>query len=170
MVELGSVSIWKTRVVHTMAVLLVVAFFAWPFVHRWLCVQQLVDPWKLGGFAMYTVFDTADFANVWGDTDPLSPALYLTDREQTALEEWLYRSQHLGLLYPPVELGAMLLATRPDVNIIVTRQKRIELDPSTGITFWRGITYYTTRTVNGYETHLVDVLPPPGHYPSSPPL
>ena len=170
MVELGRLFIWKTRAIHALAIVLVVAFCIWPFVHRWLCVQLLVDPWKLGGFAMYTVFDTADFANVWGDTDPLSPALYLNDQEQNALQEWIYLAQHLGLLHPPHALGALLLENRPELQIIVTRQIRVELHPETAVTFSREITYHTTRTADGYQTQLVDVTPPVGEWGESVPL
>jgi hypothetical protein len=116
---------------------------------------------------MYTVFDTADFANVWGDTNPASPALYLNDQEQNALQQWIYLAQHLGLLHPPRALGAMLLENRPELEIIVTRQIRVELNPETKVTFSREITYHTTRTPEGSQTQLIAVTPPVGEWGSA---
>ena len=159
-----STNAFRIRVVRAVGWTLVACLFAWPFVHRWLCVHQLVNPWKLGGFAMYTVFDPPDHANVWATDDHLQPAIFLTAYEQEALEGWLYWSQYLGLLYPPEELGELLLAPRPDAPLIMTIHRRIETNPETGMTFWRVITYHTVRVPQGYETRLIAVEPPPGSW------
>jgi hypothetical protein len=155
---------FRVRAIRVLGWTLVALLLLWPFAHRWLCVYRLVNPWKLGGFAMYTVFDPADSANVWGSADHMASPLVLAAHEQRALEEWLYWAQYLGTLYPPDQLGELLLSTRPDAPLIMLIHQRMEMDPSTGMMFWRGIVYHTTRGETGFETTLRDIQPPPGVY------
>jgi hypothetical protein len=102
----------KTRVV-TVAL---VAFALWPLAHRALVVAYDVNPWKLGGWAMYTapslsigvaLFELRDNRPMVLDAEDLTP------RVRKEVRDFVARRSALGVLASPDDLGRVLFEERP---------------------------------------------------------
>ncbi|MBM4265861.1 MAG: hypothetical protein FJ144_04495 [Deltaproteobacteria bacterium] len=114
------------------------ALVAWPFVHFAITRSLDIDPWRLGGWAMYA-------------TTPIRVELNLTritpqgegpvERMSQPMIEWgdwyINNGARLGPLYPPDGGAAIVFANNPGVN-------RIAIYVSHGHLTWRGDWGYAT--------------------------
>ncbi|MDG2307107.1 MAG: hypothetical protein P8R42_21150 [Candidatus Binatia bacterium] len=121
---------WKVAVV-----LAVIAFVAvWPLVHRGLVALYDVNPWKLGGWAMYT---TATPPVLVVAFEPRGDGGVPLDRRQfpayvqQALGQFEMRRHVLGNLHRPDAFASLVLQARPDLERVVVLVQRMALDPST---------------------------------------
>jgi hypothetical protein len=106
----------------------------WPFVHRELVRRVEVNPWKLGGFAMYAtavpplqviVFQATDEGVFPLDEERLPPVV----RER--LERFRIERHALGQLRSPDDVGRAIQAALPDLDWIVITVVRRTLDAET---------------------------------------
>ncbi len=106
----------------------------WPLAHRVLVAWLDFNPWKLGGFAMYTTATPPLVIDLFGLAagrvlvlDPASLPI------QARLEhERFGRARHaLGELARPAELAALLLQARPELSQVAVLVRRFSLDPAT---------------------------------------
>jgi hypothetical protein len=114
------------------ALLLVVAL--WPLAHRALVAAYDVNPWKLGGFAMYTTYRTWQvglFRGADGRLEAIDQnALPFAARR--AILDFRARRSALGRFAKPAPMARAVLAARPDLDAIVVVVERLVLDPATG--------------------------------------
>jgi hypothetical protein len=115
-----------------LALLLIVA--VWPLLHRALVAHFDVNPWKLGGFAMYasatpplkvTVFHGVTEGVVALDERLLPPSV------QEQLDRFRIERHALGRLRSADGLGQTILAALPEIDWIVISIQRMTLDPKT---------------------------------------
>lgn len=116
-------------------IVLVVVFVAvWPLVHRGLVSAYDVNPWKLGGFAMYTTATPPVLVVAFEPRGeggiPLDRRRFPAHVEQS-LQRFEARRHVLGNLARPDELAAQLLHSRPDLDRVVVLVQRMVLAPST---------------------------------------
>ena len=106
----------------------------WPLVHRGLVMRFEMNPWKLGGFAMYAtvvpplqviVFQRTDEGVVPLDEKLLPPAV----RERLA--RFRIERHALGQLRSPDDVGRAIQAARPELDWIVITVVRRTLDAET---------------------------------------
>ncbi len=114
-----------------LAVVLVVAL--WPLAHRGVVVAIDANPWKLGGFAMYTSYQTS-LAALFRPTDR---GLAHIDEEtlgrevRLALQDFRARRSVLGTLVRPDALARAVHAGHPEHENLVVVVQRMWLDPAT---------------------------------------
>lgn len=112
----------------------VIAVALWPLCHRVLVREYAIDPWKLGGFAMYASYQTS-LAVVF---EPTPQGLRLVDesrldrRSQRALGEFRSRRSALGALVTPDAVAAAIHAGQPGLSRLVVVVQRLWLDAETG--------------------------------------
>jgi hypothetical protein len=119
----------KRRIV--IAVLALVA--VWPLAQRGLVERFGIDPWKLGGFAMYAA-PTPPIQVVL--VDPASPESALDERMlsaplRRALDRFRIERHALGGLREPRALAASVLEERADLGAVVVMVQTARLDPET---------------------------------------
>lgn len=121
---------WKVTVIVG-----IVAFVTlWPLVHRGLVALYDVNPWKLGGWAMYT---TATPPVLVVAFEPRGAGGVPLDRRQfpvnvqQALGRFEMRRHVLGNLHRPDAFALQVLQARPDLEQVVILVQRMVLDPST---------------------------------------
>jgi hypothetical protein len=94
-----------------------VAFALWPLVHRALVSYYDIDPWKLGGWAMFTApsltVGVALYQVREGGAEAIA-ASSLTPRMRRELQLFVARRSALGRLATPDDLGRVLFEERPD--------------------------------------------------------
>lgn len=121
---------WRERV--AVAAIAFVAF--WPLVHRGLVAAYDVNPWKLGGWAMYTAATPPVLVVAF---EPRGEGGVPIDRTrlpvyaQQALQRFELRRHVLGNLHRPDEFAAHLLRARSDLPEVVILVQRMVLDPET---------------------------------------
>lgn len=120
----------------------------WPLAQRALVVRFDVDPWKLGGFAMYCaprprveigLFDATD-----GDPVPIPPAR-LTASVREAVREFRARRILLGRLASYQPLARALLDARPEIERLRIEVTRIVLDRASARVASETIGYSASR-------------------------
>ena len=121
---------------RTLAVALLLFAALWPLVHRVLVARYDLNPWKFGGWAMYTT-----------PTPPLLVALFtkqsagfavidestLSMVAQQQLKSFREERHALGKLRRPDELARTVLRTRPDLSSVVVIVQRMTLDHDTAL-------------------------------------
>ena len=120
---------------RTAIVALLAAVALWPLAHRALVARYGIDPWKLGGFAMYATPNLPVLVAAVG-TIASGGTIRI---EETTLPVWVRRDLDrfrveraaLGTLRDPEDVGRMLLAARPDVASVGILIQRTTLDPAT---------------------------------------
>jgi hypothetical protein len=120
-------------VVKRNLVVALLAFAAlWPLVQRGLVARFAIDPWKLGGFAMYTTPSLpilmALLVPEAGRLVPLDEAT-LPPETRLALERFRRERLALGRLRSPDDAARAVLAARPDLPAVVVWVQRTTLDP-----------------------------------------
>ncbi len=121
---------WRERMA-----LAAIAFVAlWPLVHRGLVAAYDVNPWKLGGWAMYTAATPPVLVVAF---EPRGQGGVPIDRTklpvyaQQALQRFELRRHVLGNLHRPDEFAAHVLRARSDLSEVVILVQRMVLDPET---------------------------------------
>jgi hypothetical protein len=109
-----------------------IAFGAWPLVHYGLVRGYGIDPWKLAGWAMYSVPGPMKTLRVTrigdaGGFETLDSGLYAPE-EQRAVDRFRERRRTLGRLESSDELAAALLELHPDWEGVVISVLTLALD------------------------------------------
>jgi hypothetical protein len=135
----------KRRAVGTFLVL----FALWPIAQYELTRRYGTDPWKLFGWAMYSVPGPMKTVRIVAMTEggnmrrldfrSYSPA------EQAAVDAFRERSRALGHLASSEPLARAMLELNPDFEGVVIATLAMHLDPATGLlarrieyaTYWR---------------------------------
>ncbi len=128
---MSAVATGRARCHFVFGLLLLLAL--WPPIHRGLVARYAIDPWKLGGFAMYATYATtltALFEPVPGGLALLTEER-LPDEARRALLDFRARRSALGEWASPDELAAAVFAARPDLRGFVVVVQRLWLDPET---------------------------------------
>ena len=124
----------KRRSVGILLVLLAV----WPLVQHVLVRTLGVDPWRLFGFAMYSVPGSMKTVRVVevsraGRHTALKTSQY-SPEEQHAVDVFRIRRQGLGRLASGDDLAVTMLARHPDWEGVALPVLSLELDPKTAFT------------------------------------
>ena len=116
------------------AIAILVWAAVWPLGHRALVAAYDVNPWKLGGFAMYATatppIQVVVFESAGGRLMPLDERRLSRDA-QRALRRFRIDRHALGQLQSPDDLGDALLEARPDLAWVVVAVQRMSLDAKT---------------------------------------
>ncbi|MDJ0787276.1 MAG: hypothetical protein QNK05_10755 [Myxococcota bacterium] len=117
---------------RAMALLTVLAL--WPLAQHGLARRLDANPWKLGGFAMYTT-PAPPLEIGWievGASGPrrLDPAV-LPKETREELRDFERRRHALGRLVDPEPVARRVLARRPEAQAVMVVIRRYELDPGT---------------------------------------
>ncbi len=105
----------------------------WPLVHRGVVARYEINPWKLGGFAMYTVYWSSKVALF----EPTPAGLRFIDDRRLAPEARRvlrrFRGQRnaLGRLREPDDVARAVFAAHRDLDRLVVVVQRLWLDPDT---------------------------------------
>jgi hypothetical protein len=125
-------------VVRRNAVVALLAVAAlWPLAHRVLVARFAIDPWKLGGFAMYATPTLPVLVAVFA---PQAGRLALLDEStlpagvRARLDRFRVERVALGRLREPRDAARAILAARPDLHGVVLVVQRTTLDPRTART------------------------------------
>lgn len=112
-----------------------IAFALWPLIHRDLVWRYDVDPWKLFGFAMYSVPGPMKTVRVFPmsmagrgqmlDFERYAPA------EQRSVDRFRQRRRALGRLASMEPLGQRMLELHPDWEGATVAVVTLALDPET---------------------------------------
>jgi hypothetical protein len=115
------------------AVALLLAWVAvWPLVQRGLVARFAIDPWKLGGFAMYA---TPSLPLLVALQVPRDGQLVLLDEStlppptRAALRRFRVERLALGRLRSPDDAARAVLEARPDLPAVVVLVQHTTLDP-----------------------------------------
>jgi len=113
------------------AIVVIVAL--WPFVHRGLVLSHDIDPWRLGGFAMYTTYQRTivGFFEVTGAGLRVVQEGELPEPVREVLTRFRIRRSALGTWESPDEAVRALHAARPELEHLVVAIQRLWLDPAT---------------------------------------
>lgn len=124
-----------SSLLHRGTLILVLAIAGiWPLAHHLLVERWEANPWKFGGWAMYS--------------EPALPVLvamfepreegfaYLTETALprptfAALEVFKMRRRELGKLLAPDDLASLTLSSRQDLFSLVVLVQRFRVDPTT---------------------------------------
>jgi hypothetical protein len=123
----------RPRSVPFAALVLFVAL--WPLVHRGVVATWHVDPWKLGGFAMYTTWQSTVVALFRPEAGGLRLVAEddLSVPARDALARFRARRSALGRLASPDDAMRLVQAGRPDLAHVVVVVQRLWLDRETGL-------------------------------------
>lgn len=105
----------------------------WPFAHRVLVAVYDVNPWKLGGFAMYTsatppVQVVAFARGAAGGLQPVDERA-LPAQARGRLRAFRIERHALGELRSPDDVGRALLDALPNEPWVIVAVQRMRLDP-----------------------------------------
>ena len=107
---------------------------AWPLAHFALGQRYDLNPWKLGGFAMYTTPTppvlVVPFVRQGSDLAPLDER-GLPAPAQEAMRRFRIRRHALGRLHEPEALARAIFDARPELQHVVVAVQRMRLDPRT---------------------------------------
>lgn len=121
---------------RTVLLLVIALAGLWPFAHAAVVARYDVDPWKLGGWAMYTrpspPLLVALFTKVGGGFQPI-PESSLPRPALAELESFRRERHALGKLREPRKLGIRTLEGRSDLSsvIVVVQKARLDNDTAT---------------------------------------
>ena len=105
----------------------------WPLGHRALVAAYGVNPWKLGGFAMYATPTPPIQVVAFEATASGLAAIderQLPDAVRRTLRRFRVERHALGELRSPDDVGLALLDARPDLDRVVIAVQRMLLDPT----------------------------------------
>jgi hypothetical protein len=106
----------------------------WPLAHRCLVASYGIDPWKLGGFAMYTTYSTSLTAlfEVTPSGFTLVNEAKLPVEGQRAFADFRAQRSALGTLRSPDDAVRAIYSQRPDLENLLVVVQRMWLDPEDG--------------------------------------
>jgi hypothetical protein len=107
-------------------------FFLWPALHFLACRALEIDPWKLGGWAMYTVPKQHVWVEVLTSDAHGRPVLWATGPGRVEVELFRQRRQALGLLADPEPLARRARAADRTIATVVVRTRLARFDGTTG--------------------------------------
>ncbi len=108
---------------------LLVAFALWPLVHRGLVHRYGLDPWKFGGWAMYTVARKDPQVVVQVDDDSgLRPVLVKSASLRAEMARYPWTRRMLGPGHEPARLGRLGLRQEAKARAIVVDVSDFSLD------------------------------------------
>lgn len=143
---------WK----QTVIVVVLVFVAVWPFVHRALVAAYDINPWKLGGWAMYATPTPPVLAAIFqpmGKGGIPIPREKLPENVGVALDRFVMERHALGDFRRPDEVAALVLESQGDLDEVVVMVQRMILDPETALMTSRKATYRYDRTGLLLETH-----------------
>jgi hypothetical protein len=114
----------------------VVAFALWPLMQRGLVWTYDVNPWKLGGWAMYSapVLRTdLLIVGAEGDTAVRVDPRRLSEDTRHAYDNYFYYTRHLGRLVDGDELARGVLQDAPSLREVMLVIVRRRISPRTGL-------------------------------------
>ena len=123
----GDAAPWRSRALA--GLLLFVAL--WPILHRVLVARYELNPWRLGGFAMYSTYVKTIVAlaePTEGGLRPLAEAS-LDPESLAVLERFRQDRSVLGRLRPPHDVARAVFRERPELRRLVVVVQRLALDP-----------------------------------------
>ena len=109
----------------------------WPLAQRALVARFEIDPWKLGGFAMYA---TPSLPVLVAVLAPEAGRLAVLDESslpadvRVRLDRFRVERVALGRLREPRDAARAILAARPELHGVVLVVQRTTLDPRTART------------------------------------
>ena len=115
---------------------LLVAMALWPAAHYGLTQAYGVNPWKLFGFAMYTVPGPRMELQIIGERGgrgQLLPRRSYGLREVDAAARYFNYRAELGELASAAPLARIFLDGRPELEAVVIGVKQYRIDPSTAL-------------------------------------
>lgn len=119
---------WKVQV----ALAIVVLVAGWPLCHRLLVASVGLNPWKLGGFAMYAApappLAIAVFGLRDGQLARIDPAT-LPAPVRASLQRFEVERHALGALRRPDDVARAILAATPPVSQLSIVVQRTYLNP-----------------------------------------
>ena len=120
----------------------------WPLVHRGVVARFDVNPWKLGGLAMYAAVTPPVLVGLFEARpggyrviDPRPLPLWVRQR----LEGFERERHALGDLRRPDDLARAVLEARPDLAELSLLVQRMRLDPSSAAMVSRKVRYRYDR-------------------------
>ncbi len=135
---------WRVRVI-----LAVIAFVAvWPLIHRAAVAAYDLNPWKLGGWAMYSVVSPPVLVVAFeprGDGGIPIDRRELPVYAQHSLQQFEMRRHVLGNLHRPDDFAAQVLHARPVLSEVVVMVQRMVLDTKTATMVARTMHYTYNR-------------------------
>lgn len=116
-----------------LAVAVLAAYLVWGGVHRWLVQRFDVNPWKLGGMAMYATAAPKITIGFYREVDGRLEPLRITSRaeDQPLFLRYFEHRRHAGLLLRPDALARRIFAERSEVDTLAIVVTRLELDAET---------------------------------------
>lgn len=100
---------------------LLLLLLAWGPLHFVLVRGADLNPWKLGGMAMYTTRIAPAFVQALDWAVEGTPEISLTDDELRMLHLWLWKASFLGRLARPDDLAGQILDARPTTHEMALR-------------------------------------------------
>jgi hypothetical protein len=136
MVSLSPAPAWlrvETRTKKRIFLGVLCAFLFWPFIHYAVVRRWHLDPWRFGGFAMYTrppSTVTVRFSGRIGDR-PLTPDVLRAalGAESSRVDELLRRRKLWGDLATPEDVARLALSRLPGLTQLVITLVTIDLEP-----------------------------------------
>ena len=138
----------KERVVHWS----VAVFLVWPLVHFCLVQSHDINPWKLGGWAMYVQprLDTfVQIRELRGERQVALPQGELPTPIVAALGEYQRRWNELGSLVDPDRVARLMLATRSDAEGVVIATRKWAFDADSASFAMEEVQHLYRRTATG---------------------
>jgi hypothetical protein len=157
---------WKRPIVNGGVVL----FALWPIAQLALVARYDVNPWKLGGFGMYStpqlgcyfvMFGRAAGATEWVEIDDLPPEL------EEPLDDYLRLRRGIRELAEPDGIARLILERRPALERLAIEVRQLELDRRTG---WIEERIYRYEYGREYEEARCRVHTQPAKVPACGPL
>lgn len=143
-----------------MAILLWVGL--WPLAHRALVAHYDVNPWKLSGWAMYTVASppvlVAFFEKGAGGLVPIDETT-LPAPLRAELTRFRVERHALGRLRRPDGVAASVLRSRPELPWLVVAVQQMALDPGSALMTSHKNTYLYERSAEGVELQRSEPAP-----------
>lgn len=112
-------------------------FTAWPLAHRALVAAFDVDPWKLGGWAMYVEprfvprVEVVPLGRTGEPGEPAGESFAFSREDATRVDAFAARRLTLGRLAAPDGLARDLLAAHPHLPGLLVRVRTRRLDLET---------------------------------------
>ena len=125
-----------------------IAFALWPLAHIGLVKAWDVNPWKLGGWGMYSAPQIPADARIFcftPDDVGIYPLRTLPPELEKAQYEFLQARLGLGRLAKPRELAQAILDRYPSIDGVSIEVVQPSLNPRTGIVDEKITTYEYRR-------------------------
>ena len=99
----------------------------WPLLHFGLVRAYDMNPWKLGGLAMYTAPPESYGVDIYGYATGDRVNVSLSRTDNALFGEFVHRSRVLGRLVSPRQLAEQLLSGNSELDAVVVECDRFAL-------------------------------------------